>query len=58
MLTRFLKVALVGLTLVGAVVASIVAPKEIINTVNTHPTATWVAVNLNGLIYLFQKQKD
>lgn len=43
MLTRFLKVALVGLTLVGAVVASIVAPKEIINTVNTHPTATWVA---------------
>jgi cathepsin B len=43
MLTRFLKVALVGITLIGSVVASIVAPQEIINTVNTHPTATWTA---------------
>lgn len=42
---RFIKVALIGLAIVGTAVASLVAPPEMVAEVNNHPTATWKAEN-------------
>ena len=42
---RFIKVALIGLAIVGTAVASLVAPPEMVAEVNNHPAATWKAEN-------------
>lgn len=42
---RVLKVALIGLAIVGTAVASLVAPPEMVAEINNHPTATWKAEN-------------
>jgi cathepsin B len=42
---RFIKVALIGLAIVGTAVASFVAPPEMVAEVNNHPSATWKAEN-------------
>lgn len=42
---RFIKVALVGLAIVGTAVAALVTPPEMVAEINNHPTATWKAEN-------------